>query len=71
MKKDIMLDAHSVADLLSVSESKAYKIIRALNDLMIDEGIPKECIIAGKISEKYLKDKLKIWFTFAIKGSII
>lgn len=55
-----LLNAHNVAELLGISKSKAYNIIRALNNLLIKDGTPKDCIVSGKISEKYLKEKLKI-----------
>lgn len=48
-----MLGAKDIADMLGVSISKAGNIIRALNNLKIARGTPKECVIAGKIDEQF------------------
>ncbi|WP_335942433.1 hypothetical protein [Fusobacterium polymorphum] len=55
-----MYNAEEVAKLCECSTSKAYNIIRALNQKLIKEGIPKESIIAGKISKKFFHETMKI-----------
>ena len=49
-----------VAEIFNCSESKAANIIRALNDKLIDEGVPKKSIVAGKVSKKFFHETLKI-----------
>lgn len=44
-----------VADLLEVSESHAYKIMRELNDELRSKG---KIVTAGRISRKYLMERL-------------
>ena len=41
-------DTEDVASICECSISKAYKIIRALNNKLIQNGTPAESIIAGK-----------------------
>ena len=55
-----MCNAKEIAELCNCSISKAYNIIRALNKKLIREGIPKEVVIAGKISKKFFHDSMKI-----------
>ncbi|WP_320951027.1 hypothetical protein [Fusobacterium sp.] len=55
-----MYSAKEVAKLCECSISKAYNIIRGLNQKMIKNGIPKESIIAGKISKKFFHETMKI-----------
>lgn len=51
---------YEVAQICNCSESKASNIIRGLNKKLLDSGIPKESIIAGKVSKKYFHEMLKI-----------
>lgn len=53
LKSKTFLDVNDIATACDVSKSKAYLIIRALNDKLINKGIPREAIIAGKISSKF------------------
>lgn len=53
-------DTQDVASICDCSIQKAYKIIRALNDKLIENGTPEESIIAGKISKKYFHEIMKI-----------
>ena len=48
-----MLDAKDIAKMLNISISKAGNIIRALNNLKIARGTPKECLIAGRIDKNF------------------
>lgn len=48
-----MLNAKDISQMLNVSVSKASNIIRALNNLKIARGTPKECLIAGKIDKAF------------------
>lgn len=52
--------AKDVEKICGVSQSKAYNIIRALNDNLIKEETPKGSIIPGKISKKYFHEILKV-----------
>lgn len=55
-----MYSREDVAKICNCSESKAYKIIRGLNDKLIEDGVPKESIVSGKISKKFFHETLKI-----------
>ena len=55
-----MLNSSDVAELLNVSLSKAGNIIRALNNLKVQRGTPKQCIIAGRIDEEFLLKELHL-----------
>lgn len=49
------LKATDVAQLLQVSETTAYRIIKKLNDELKEQG---KIVIAGKISRKYFEEKV-------------
>ncbi|AZK44801.1 helix-turn-helix domain-containing protein [Paenibacillus lentus] len=49
------LKAADVAQILQVSETTAYRIIRKLNDELKKQG---KIIVAGKISRKYFEEKV-------------
>ena len=51
------LDATDVMELLGVKRSRAYSIIKSLNDEMTKAG---KLTIRGKVNAKYLKKKLNI-----------
>lgn len=55
-----LYDTKEVASICECSISKAYKIIRALNDKLIQSGTPAESIIAGKVSKKFFHEIMKI-----------
>lgn len=55
-----LYDTQDIASICECSISKAYKIIRALNDKLIQNGTPAESIIAGKISKKFFHETMKI-----------
>lgn len=55
-----ILTVDEIAKILFCSKSKAYKIIRSLNQKLIDEGTPRECVVSGRISKKYFCETLKI-----------
>lgn len=50
-----LLTAKQVAELLNVKISRAYSIIRQLNNELEQKG---KLIIRGRISEKYLRQRL-------------
>lgn len=54
-EKPRFMNVKEVAEMLDVSESKAYKVIKGLNDEL--EGMGK-ITIAGKISRRYFEEKL-------------
>lgn len=60
MEEKKVYDTREVANMCECSISKAYKIIRALNDKLIENGAPEESIIAGKISKKFFHEIMKI-----------
>lgn len=47
-------DAEYISDLLDVSKSKAYRIIRTMNVELKQKGF---ITIAGKIPKKYLEER--------------
>lgn len=49
------LKAADVAQILQVSETTAYRIIKKLNDELKQQG---KIIVAGKISRKYFEEKV-------------
>lgn len=51
------LNAKDVSDLLGISESSAYRIIKKLNDELQQKGM---IIIPGKISKRYFDEKVYI-----------
>lgn len=55
-----MYDVNDVISIMNCSKDKAYKIIRGLNQKLINNGVPKDSIISGKISKKYFHEILKI-----------
>ena len=54
MAEKYMMDANDVAEELGVSRSKAYKILRELNESLRKEGY---IVIAGKIPRPYWETK--------------
>lgn len=54
MEKARMINADDVAEMLDVSKSKAYHIIRALNDELKAKGY---LVIAGRVSRDYFAEK--------------
>lgn len=53
-----MYNVDDVVKILKCSKSKAYNIIKALNNKLIANGTPKEAIISGKISSEFFKKEL-------------
>lgn len=49
-----MINVHEVMELLQVSESKAYNVIKQLNTELKEKGY---ITIAGKVSRKYFNEK--------------
>lgn len=60
MEKDIFLGKEDIQKIFNCSQSKAYKIIKGLNDKLIKDGAPKESIQSGKVSKSFLCETLKI-----------
>lgn len=60
MENDILIGRKEVQEIFKCSRSKAYQIIRGLNDTLIKNGVPKESIHSGKISKSFLCKALKI-----------
>ena len=56
-KEKVFLNAQEVAELLSVKQSRAYKIIRDLNKKLSESG---KLTIAGRINRKYLLKVLDV-----------
>lgn len=55
MESKRFLDVKDVAEYMSISTSKAYKVIRSLNDELKANGY---IVIAGKISRVYFEEKI-------------
>lgn len=49
------LVVEDVAGILGISKSKAYKVIKELNEELSKNG---KIVIAGKISRKYFEEKV-------------
>ena len=49
-----IVNAHEVSQLLGVSQSKAYQIIKKMNDDLREDGY---LTIAGKVSRAYFNEK--------------
>lgn len=47
--------AEDVANIMGISKSKAYKIIRELNDELAKQG---KIVISGKVSRRYFDEKV-------------
>ena len=56
MHKKLLLDAAEIADMLGISKSKAYKIIREGNENLKKQN---KLTIPGKIPVEYFND---IWY---------
>lgn len=54
METKVYLTAKEVAEILGISKSKAYQIIRKLNFELENQGY---IVISGKISLKFLQEK--------------
>lgn len=54
-KESKFLNAKEVAELLDISESSAYRIIKKLNDELANQG---KITIAGKISKRFFEEKV-------------
>lgn len=48
-------NAKDIAEILDVSESSAYRIIRKLNQELEEQG---KIVIPGKISKRYFEEKV-------------
>ena len=55
MENKRYLDANDVAAYMNISISKAYKIIRGLNDELSSRGY---IVIHGKVSRAYFEEKV-------------
>lgn len=55
MKNNRFLNVNEVAEYMGISLSKAYKIIRALNDELVAQGY---IVVAGRISRAYFEKKI-------------
>lgn len=59
-EKNCIYDKYDVAKIFNCSESKAANIIRGLNNKLLESGVPKDSIVAGKVSKKFFHETLKI-----------
>ena len=55
MENKRFLDVNDVAEYMGISTSKAYKIIRAMNNELKSRGF---IVVAGKISRTYFEEKI-------------
>lgn len=56
-KHKVLYEVDDVSKLLLISKSKAYKIIKKLNDELENKGF---IIIRGKVTVKYFKERFLI-----------
>ena len=54
MEQSIFISAKEVADMLGISKSKAYRIVRELNEELEAKGF---ITVAGKVSRKFFEEK--------------
>lgn len=54
----MMLSVKQVQTILHVSESKAYAIIRSLNQELKGQGF---LTVRGRVPEQYLKKRFHLW----------
>lgn len=55
MKEKRFLSANDVAEFMDVSIPMAYKIIRRLNDELVEKGY---LVVCGKVSRSYFEKKV-------------
>lgn len=55
MENKRFLDVNDVAEYMNISTSKAYKVMRSLNDELRASGY---IVIAGKVSKTYFEEKI-------------
>jgi len=55
MEQKLFITASEAANLLGISKSKAYQIVRSLNDQLRKQGY---ITVAGKVSAKYFEEKI-------------
>ena len=55
--KSKFVDVKELAEILESSESKAYKVLQQLNEELKKKGM---IVIAGKVSRRYLKERIYI-----------
>lgn len=54
MEQGVFITAQEVAELLGISKSKAYIIIRELNEELFAKGF---ITVAGRVSRKFFEEK--------------
>lgn len=54
MEPSIFISVQEVADMLGISKSKAYRIVRELNEELEAKGF---ITVAGKVSRKFFEEK--------------
>lgn len=54
MEQGVFITAQEVAELLGISKSKAYTIVRELNEELFAKGF---ITVAGRVSRKFFEEK--------------
>ena len=54
MEQSIFISAQEVADMLGISKSKAYRIVREMNEELEAKGF---ITVAGRVSRKFFEEK--------------
>lgn len=54
MEQGVFITAQEVAELIGISKSKAYTIVRELNEELSAKGF---ITVAGKVSRKFFEEK--------------
>lgn len=57
MQENLMYTAQDVAEMLSVSASKAYKLIQSMNKELEQQG---KLVIRGKINRRFFDKKMEV-----------
>lgn len=56
MEQSIFISTQEVADMLGISKSKAYRIVRELNEELEAKGF---ITVAGRVSRKFFEEKYR------------
>ena len=55
MAKSLFVKAEELQELLGISRSESYRIIKKLNDDLKEKGI---IVLSGRVSRKYLEEMI-------------
>lgn len=55
MAKSLFVKAEELQDMLGISRSESYRIIKKLNDQLKEKGF---IVLSGRVSRKYLEEMI-------------